>query len=70
MIDYESLKKAVEEFGEVMVRTAANQVYELHRHNIEFIDRAKTIRIDGGTETHWVNADSIESYWIHRKAKD
>ena len=70
MVDYDALKKALEESGELMVRTGANQVYELHKHNVEFIDGNKMLRIDGGTEVLWLSSYSIESWWIHKKLKD
>lgn len=61
---YEELKEAVEEKGEVMIRTESGENHELHKHNVNFIGDGM-IRIDADEETHWFDAEKVERYWIH-----
>ncbi|MEM0476565.1 MAG: hypothetical protein QW367_02925 [Candidatus Aenigmatarchaeota archaeon] len=70
MVNYEALKRAVEEFGEVMIKTDSGDTFELHKHNVTFDDTTKTIRIDAVSEIFWIDAEKIEYYWIHKKAKE
>ncbi|MDY6774395.1 MAG: hypothetical protein SVS85_04295 [Candidatus Nanohaloarchaea archaeon] len=62
---YEELKEAVEEKGEVMIRTDSGEDRELHKHNTDFQDDGM-IRVDADDEVHWLNAEKIERYWIHK----
>ena len=61
---YDKLKDAVKEKGEVMIRTDSGEDRELHKHNTEFLDNG-LVRIDGDDETHWLNPEKVERYWIH-----
>ncbi|MEM4311203.1 MAG: hypothetical protein QXX95_02300 [Nitrososphaerales archaeon] len=70
MVDYNSLKKALEENGELMVKTDSGDQFELHKHNVTFDDTTKSIRIDGAAEIYWIDSTKIEYYWIHKKAKE
>ncbi|MFB6265714.1 MAG: hypothetical protein ABEI07_01380 [Candidatus Nanohaloarchaea archaeon] len=62
---YEKLKQALDEKGELMIRTDSGEDRELHRHNVQFKDDG-VIKVDADDETHWLNAEKIERYWIHR----
>lgn len=70
MVDYESLKKAIVEFGEVMVKMGSEDIFELHKHNTKFDDITKTIILDAGNETYWIDVNHIEYYWIHKVGKE
>ncbi len=61
---YERIKKAVEEKGEVMIRTDSGEERELHLHNVEFVEEP-IARIEGGDGVHWLNLEKVERYWIH-----
>ena len=63
---YDKLKDAVEEKGEVMVRTDSGEDRELHKHNTDFLDNGM-IRIDGDDRIHWLNPEKVERYWIHEE---
>lgn len=61
---FERLKQAVDEKGEVMVRMDSGEDHELHKHNTTFKDGI--IRVDADDEIHWLNAEKVERYWIHK----
>lgn len=61
---FERLEAAVEEKGEVMVKMASGDELELHKHNVD-VDEAPWLEIGGDEETHWLNAEAVERYWIH-----
>lgn len=63
---HERLEAALDEMGELMVRTASGDELELHKHNVEFGD-APWVQVDADDETHWFNAESVERYWIHEE---
>lgn len=62
---YERLEQALEENGEVMVRMDSGEDRELHLHNTDFIEDP-VIRVDADDEIHWMNAEKVERYWIHK----
>jgi hypothetical protein len=62
---YDILKQALEENGEIMVKTDSGEERELHLHNVEFLDNG-LIKIDANDEIHWFNAEKVERYWIHK----
>ncbi|MFB6182688.1 MAG: hypothetical protein ABEI78_01355 [Candidatus Nanohaloarchaea archaeon] len=62
---YNRIEQAVEKYGEVMIRTESGHEAELHQHNSEFIEEDKIIKIDADDKVHWLDAESIERYWIH-----
>lgn len=62
---FEELQNAVNEFGEVMIRTDSGEDHELHKHNAEFLDSG-LIKIDADDEIHWFNPEKVERYWIHK----
>lgn len=61
---YDRLQDAVEEYGEVMIRTDSGEERELHKHNAEFQDDG-IIKIDADDKVHWINGEKVERYWIH-----
>lgn len=63
---FERLEQSLEENGELMVRTASGDELELHTHNVSFEDDPY-LRVDADDETHWVNAQFVERYWIHEE---
>lgn len=67
MVDYNSLKKAVEEYGEVMIRIETGEKLELHKHNVKFNDFTKEIIVDAATATYWIDVDKVSYYWIHKE---
>jgi len=58
------IKEAVEEYGEIMIRTDNGTEAELHKHNTEFLDD-DVIKVDADDEVHWVDGNKIEHFWIH-----
>ena len=62
---YDRLQSAVEENGEVMIRTDSGEDRELHKHNSEFLDNGM-IKVDADDEIHWLNPEKVERYWIHK----
>ncbi|MEM2855870.1 MAG: hypothetical protein QW416_02040 [Candidatus Nitrosocaldaceae archaeon] len=67
MVDYNTLKMRLEEYGEVMIRVDTGEKIELHKHNVTFEDSTKEIKVDAGTDTYWINTDRITYYWIHKE---
>ncbi|MDY6777003.1 MAG: hypothetical protein SVQ76_02750 [Candidatus Nanohaloarchaea archaeon] len=63
---YDNVKEALEEKGELMIRMDSGEDHELHLHNVSFKGDG-VIKVDADDETHWVNAEKIERYWIHRE---
>jgi transcriptional antiterminator Rof (Rho-off) len=61
---YDRLETALDEKGEVMIRLASGEEGELHKHNVEFEDQPY-LKVEGEDETRWINAEFVESYWIH-----
>lgn len=64
LIMYDKLKEAVEEYGEIMIRTDSGENRELHKHNAEFQENG-VIKIDADDEVHWLNAEKVERFAIH-----
>lgn len=62
---HERLEEAVNENGEIMIRMDSGEDHELHKHNVTFLDD-HWARIDTATETHWLNTEKVERYWIHK----
>lgn len=63
MID--QLRQALDENGELMIRTDSGEDRELHLHNTEFQDNGM-IRVDADDEIHWLHPEKVERYWIHK----
>lgn len=63
-IMYEKVKQALNEKGELMILTDSGEEHELHLHNVQFKDDG-IIKVNADNETHWLNGEKIESYWIH-----
>lgn len=63
---FDRLKKAVNEFGEVMVITDSGEEHELHKHSSEFLDESGLVKVDAADEIHWLNLEKIERYYIHK----
>jgi hypothetical protein len=61
---YDRLQDAVEEYGEIMIRTDSGEERELHKHNAEFLEDG-IIKVDADDMVHWINAEKVERYWIH-----
>ncbi|MEF8880465.1 MAG: hypothetical protein V5A72_01385 [Candidatus Nanohaloarchaea archaeon] len=61
---YDILQDELQDKGELMIRTDSGEDRELHLHNTEFLENG-LIKVDGDDETHWVNPDKVERYWIH-----
>mgnify|MGYP006290077335 FL=1 len=61
---YHRLTEAVDEMGEVMVKTVDGSELELHKHSVEK-DEEPFIRVEGDDETHWVDTTKVVRYWIH-----
>lgn len=63
---FDELEQAVEEKGEIMIKTDSGDERELHKHNTEFLNNG-LIKVDGEDEIHWLNAEKVERYWIHEE---
>lgn len=63
---FDTLRDAVDEMGEVMIRTDSGEEHELHKHNAEFLEDSGMIKVDADDEIHWFNAEKVERYWIHK----
>lgn len=63
---YENVRDLLRKVGELMIKTADGETFELHLHNVEFDDVHKLIKIDAAAETFWVNGEEIVYAWIHR----
>ena len=61
---YHRLTQAIEEKGEVMVKTVDGSELELHKHTVEAEDEPY-IRVDADDETHWLDTSKVVRYWIH-----
>ncbi|MFT4892905.1 MAG: hypothetical protein ACI8Z7_000694 [Candidatus Nanohaloarchaea archaeon] len=61
---FDRLQKAVDEKGEVMIRTDSGEDHELHKHNTEFLSSG-LIKVDADDRIHWLNPEKVERYWIH-----
>jgi hypothetical protein len=62
---FDELEQAVEEKGEIMIMTDSGEERELHKHNTEFQSNGM-IKVDADDEIHWLNAEKVERYWIHK----
>lgn len=62
---FDTLQDALDENGEIMIRTDSGEDRELHLHNAEFLDNG-TIKVDADDEIHWLNPEKVERYWIHK----
>jgi len=69
-MDVKTIKQALDEKGELMIKTDSGEVFELHKHNVTFEESAGLIHIDGGDELYWIDASKVEYYWIHKAAKE
>ena len=69
MTQYELLKNAVEEKGELMLKSETGEKFELHKHNTSFDDQKKIIKIDGAEEVYWLDPEKVSYYWIHKEAR-
>ena len=69
-MDVKKVVKMVDEYGEVMIRTASGTTFELHKHNVEYDKKTGMLKIQGGTEIYWIAAENIDYFWIHKKAID
>ncbi|WP_435335589.1 hypothetical protein [Haloarchaeobius sp. TZWWS8] len=58
------LENALEEYGEVMIRTASGEEGELHLHTVEFEDEPY-MKVEAEDKTRWVNTEFVETFWIH-----
>lgn len=63
---YAYVKSLLKEVGELMIKTADGQTFELHLHNAKFDDEHKVIVIDAGAETYWIAGNQLVYAWIHR----
>lgn len=63
---YQRLNDHLKEFGEIMVRTTSGDEIELHNHNVEFQEEPY-LEIEADDEIHWLDATTIERYWIHKE---
>ncbi|MEM5802054.1 MAG: hypothetical protein QXQ18_01575 [Candidatus Aenigmatarchaeota archaeon] len=70
MVEYNALKKALEENGELMLVTDSGSKFEIHKHNVTFDDKTKMIKIDAADEIFWLDTGKIEYYWVHKRAKE
>ena len=64
-IMYSRIEEALEENGELMIRTDSGEEHELHLHNVEFNEKP-FVKIHGEDRTHWLNIEKVERYWIHQ----
>jgi len=62
---YDTLRDALHENGELMIRLDSGEDRELHLHNAEFLDNGM-IKVDADDEIHWFNPEKVERYWIHK----
>jgi hypothetical protein len=62
---FDELEQAVEGKGEIMIMTDSGEERELHKHNTEFQGNGM-IKVDADDEIHWLNAEKVERYWIHK----
>ena len=63
---YKQVKSTLVKVGELMIKTADGQTFELHLHNTKFDDASQVITLDAGNETYWINGDQVVYMWIHR----
>lgn len=63
---YDAVKTKIQDAGEVMVLMDSGEEHELHKHNVTFHDDTQVIEVDEAERIHWLNADKIERYWIHK----
>lgn len=70
MSRYELIKNALDEKGELMIKSDAGEKFELHKHNVTCDDTNKIFKIDGSNQIYWIDPEKVSYYWIHKKAKD
>lgn len=70
MSRYELIKKALDEKGELMIKSDTGEKFELHKHNVTYDDENKMIKIDAANQIFWVDPEKISYYWIHKKAQE
>ena len=63
---FDQLRQAVEDKGEIMIKTDSGEERELHKHNTEFLENG-LIKIDADDEKHWLDSEKVERYWIHKE---
>lgn len=63
---YKDVKFALMKSGELMIKAADGQTFELHLHNVEFDDEKELIILDAGNETYWIDGNQVVYMWIHR----
>ncbi|WP_435360748.1 hypothetical protein [Haloarchaeobius sp. DFWS5] len=61
---YSRLQDALDEYGEVMIRTTSGEEGELHPHTASFEDEPY-LKVEAEDKTRWVNTQFIETFWIH-----
>jgi len=64
---FQRIKETLEQNGEVMLRLETGEKIELHKHNVTLDDSNEEIKVDAGTETYWIPADTVAYYWIHKE---
>lgn len=70
MTQYELIKNALQEKGELMIKSDTGEKFELHKHNVTCDDSNKIIKIDGADKVFWVDPAKVSYYWIHKEARD
>lgn len=70
MTQFEQLQQALEEKGELMVKSDTGEKFELHKHNVRFDEKSKMIEIDSGDKTFWLVPEKISYMWIHKEARE
>jgi hypothetical protein len=63
---YKNVKNALQKSGELMIKAADGQTFELHLHNVTFDDANELVVLDAGTETYWIKGQDIIYMWVHR----
>jgi hypothetical protein len=63
---YNRIKDKLQETGELMIQTDSGEERALHLHNVEFLDEP-IAKVETGDQTHWINLDKVERYWLHRE---
>jgi len=67
MVNFQRIKKELEQSGEVMLKLGSGEKIELHKHNVSFDESNQEIKVDAASETYWIPSDAIAYYWIHRE---
>lgn len=70
MSKYDLIKNALDEKGELMIKSDTGEKFELHKHNVSYDDENKMIKIDASNQIFWIDPEKISYYWIHKKAQE